>query len=254
MLSSTVHRTARDLGLTACSTDGEDDAYFSNYRDLGAVIESDHVAFTEKHHEENPPSFGDGALSVETNGYAAGRGWGWIAWQTCPKGGNVVEIEKFKKNATGIHVVELAIVPPKAKGHVVTFKLRKVHRFDLYKDTTSESARFKKWVQKLPPSTVVGVCITDTAMAKTRPLGPDVYQAFKGLGAPESLTLIGYREPFAFLGWKGAKKGDAALALDAKKQSKALLRLDATIAMGKNGALSMAHTSSQLQLLEELAS
>ena len=67
---------------------------------------------SEKHHENNPPSYGSGALSVETNGYAAGRGWGWIAWQTGKSGGDKVHTEHFRKNATGIHVVELDVVPP----------------------------------------------------------------------------------------------------------------------------------------------
>ncbi|KAH8055940.1 hydrolase [Aureococcus anophagefferens] len=226
-LTSAVCKTAKDLGVTAATTDGADDAYFSNFRDLGDVDEDAHVAFTEQHHAENPPSFGSGALSVETNGYAAGRGWGWIAWQTDKLGKDKVHVEKFKKNATGIHVVELEVAPPAKPHHVVTFDLVEVHRFNLYQDTDRETARFAKWVDKLPANRVVGVCITDTAMAKTRPLSKQVYDTFRLLGAPDSLTLIGYREPFAFLGWKGAPKGAAALAQDAKKQSKELLRLDA---------------------------
>ncbi|KAH8069464.1 hydrolase [Aureococcus anophagefferens] len=222
-LTSAVCKTAKDLGVTAATTDGADDAYFSNFRDLGDVDEDAHVAFTEQHHAENPPSFGSGALSVETNGYAAGRGWGWIAWQTDKLGKDKVHVEKFKKNATGIHVVELEVAPPAKPHHVVTFDLVEVHRFNLYQDTDRETARFAKWVDKLPANRVVGVCITDTAMAK-RPLSKQVYDTFRLLGAPDSLTLIGYREPFAFLGWKGAPKGAAALAQDAKKQSR-LLRL-----------------------------
>ena len=68
---------------------------------------------------ECPPSHGAGALSVETNGYAAGRGWGWIAWQTGVTGSDKVQVEHFKKNATGIHVVELDVVPPAKAGHVM---------------------------------------------------------------------------------------------------------------------------------------
>ena len=62
----------------------------------------------------------------------------------------------------------------------------------------------------------------------------------------------GDRDLFAFLGWKGAPKGAAALAQDAKKQSKELLRLDAVLARDAAGRLSMTHTSSQLKLLEKL--
>ena len=71
------------------------------------------------------------------------------------------------------------------------------------------------------------------------------------LGASDSLTLIGYREPFCFLGWKGAQKGKGVYALDAKKQSKQLLRLDAVVTYDK-GELAMTWKSSQVKLLEQL--
>ena len=250
-LTKSICEEAKRLGVTACSTAGVDDKYFSQYRDLAAVDEDDHVAFTEKHHENNPPSFGSGALSVETNGYAAGRGWGWIAWQTGKSGGDKVHTEHFRKNATGIHVVELDVVPPSTPKQVLTFSVREVHRFNLYQDTEAETKRFAKWVDKLPKNTVVGCCITDTAMAKTRPLNSTVYESFRKLGASDSLTLIGYREPFCFLGWKGAAKGKGVYALDAKKQSKQLLRLDAVVSMEK-GELAMTWKSSQVKLLEQL--
>ena len=250
-LTKSICDEAKRLGVTACSTAGVDDKYFSQYRDLAAVDEDDHVAFTEKHHENNPPSFGSGALSVETNGYAAGRGWGWIAWQTGKSGGDKVHTEHFRKNATGIHVVELDVVPPSTPKQVLTFSVREVHRFNLYQDTEAETKRFAKWVDKLPKNTIVGCCITDTAMAKTRPLNSTVYESFRKLGASDSLTLIGYREPFCFLGWKGAGKGKGVYALDAKKQSKQLLRLDAVVSMDK-GELSMTWKSSQVKLLEQL--
>jgi len=250
-LTKSICEEAKRLGVTACSTAGVDDKYFSQYRDLAAVDEDDHVAFTEKHHENNPPSYGSGALSVETNGYAAGRGWGWIAWQTGKQGQDKVHTEHFRKNATGIHVVELDVVPPSSAKQVLTFSVREVHRFNLYQDTEAETKRFAKWVDKLPKNTIVGCCITDTAMAKTRPLNSTVYESFRKLGASDSLTLIGYREPFCFLGWKGAAKGKGVYALDAKKQSKQLLRLDAVVTYDK-GELAMTWKSSQVKLLEQL--
>jgi hypothetical protein len=204
-----------------------DDAYFARYRDLGAVDESAHEAFTERHHEENPPCFGEGAVSVETNGYAAGRGWGWISWQAS-KGSSAsgVEVKHFKKNSVGIHVVHLEVVVAESR-----LLLRKVEtdRFNLYQDPAGESQRFLKWVEDLPPGRVVAVCITDTAMAKTRPLPANLYAAFRALGAAATLTLIGYREPFAFVGFKGAAAGEASYVIDAKKQSKQLLRIDANV-------------------------
>ena len=78
-----------------------------------------------------------------------------------------------------------------------------------------------------------------------------MYESFRKLGASDSLTLIGYREPFCFLGWKGAAKGKGVYALDAKKQSKQLLRLDAVVSMEK-GELAMTWKSSQVKLLEQL--
>mmetsp|Transcript_36060 Transcript_36060/g.71479 ORF Transcript_36060/g.71479 Transcript_36060/m.71479 type:complete len:165 (+) Transcript_36060:2251-2745(+) len=77
-------------------------------------------------------------------------------------------------------------------------------------------------------------------MAKTRPLSKDVYDALRLLGAPLSLTLIGYREPFAFVGVKGLSDGGAAVAQDAKKQSKTLLRIEATLARTRRGATTAA--------------
>jgi hypothetical protein len=88
---------------------------------------------------------------------------------------------------TGIHVVELELKPNGAFTHIST------ERFNLYKDTDAESKRWVKWVDKLPVGRVVVICITDTAMARTRPLGEAVYEALRKLGAGSSLTFIGYR-------------------------------------------------------------
>ena len=54
------------------------------------------------------------------------------------------------------------------------------------------------------------------------------------------------------LGWKGAAKGKGVYALDAKKQSKQLLRLDAVVSMDTKGELAMTWKSSQVKLLEQL--
>ena len=70
---------------------------FLNIED-GGVDEDDHVAFTEKHHENNPLLLVV-ALLRRNNSYAAGRGWGWIAWQTGKSGGDKVHTEHFRKNA-----------------------------------------------------------------------------------------------------------------------------------------------------------
>ena len=89
-------------------------------------------------------------------------------------------------------------------------------------------------------------------MAKTRPLPGSVYESFRALGASPKLTLIGYREPFCFLGWKGAKPGDGCFALDAKKQSKQMCRLDAVVTLDGASIKSMAWSSKEVKILEEL--
>ncbi|KAJ8614540.1 hypothetical protein CTAYLR_000843 [Chrysophaeum taylorii] len=267
-----VCATARDLGLTAASTDGFDDAYFAQFRDLGVVDEREFDAYTDDHHVEHPPRLAPGTICVETNGYAAGRGWGWISWPTSDstddddrrleKLSNSGRLARFQKNQTGIHVVEL-----QAKDGDDTeglfFHLVDIHRFRLYQHTASESKRFADWVRALPDARVVACCITDTAMAKTRPLPGTVYDAFRQLGAPTDLTLIGYREPFCFVGWKNAPSAAAVYMLDAKKQSKQLLRIDATLQRALNLNLSpspspggglklLAATKATFNLLDEL--
>lgn len=242
--------------MTAAATDGVDDGYFSQFRDLGTVDERDFDAYTEGHHHNHPPRVATpGDLCVETNGYAAGRGWGWIAFRGDSSDDRLEPVEgagrlaRFKKNQTGIHVVDLNVV--QAKGGI-EFDLVDIHRFGLYQHTISESNRFKDWVDSLPHNRVVCCCITDTAMAKTRPIPAVVYQAFNDLGAPPDLTLIGYREPFCFIGWKGAPPGAAAYMLDARKQSKTLLRIDANLSIDDTGQMSLTVQKSQFKLLDEI--
>ena len=83
-------------------------------------------------------------------------------------------------------------------------------RFDFYNQTDAATADFLAWCKQLPSGRVVCVCITDTAIAKKRPLAKPVYNAFRLLGAeanlgdvPEGGEVIGYRNPFIFVGAKG---------------------------------------------------
>ena len=135
----------------------------------------------------------------------------------------------------GIHVVELEATTKKA-GNTMEFKFVSSQTFNLYGNasglTEKETKRWCSWVAKRPMGRVVAVCITDTAMAKTRPLAEEVYGALYELGAPKSLRLIGYREPFAFIGWKGLKQGKGAVGQDPKKQSKTLVRIETTVRKG----------------------
>jgi hypothetical protein len=233
MLMSSIAAQAQKLGFTAASSAGVDDVYFQKFRDLGKVDEKQFDALMAARAAEEPPPAGSGVVAVECNGYAAGRGSGWVSWQPPTPGGAAVVV-RFPKNKTGLHVVELQVVSNKSS--FVGFAQVSVQRFDLYKDTEKESKRWAAWVSGLPLGRVVCVCITDTAMAKTRPLPPAVYDALRALGAPPSLTLIGYREPFAFVGACGLAPGTAAAALDPKKQSKTLLRVHATLALSSSAA------------------
>lgn len=236
-LSKGVCDSARRLGFTAASSDGADDEYFSNFRDIGVVDENDFDNFTQNHHMRNPPLKQRCSLTVETNGYAAGRGWGYVAWRGVSEDDRLEDVERvgklarFKKNQTGIHVVELDLCGGDEES---SFEFVEIHRFGLYQYTESESERFLEWVQALPRNRVVACVITDTAMAKTRPLPACVYTAFGLLGAADDLCLIGYREPFTFVGYKGARRGQAAYMLDAKKKSKTLLRMDCTFARNED--------------------
>ena len=126
---------------------------------------------------------------VECNGYAAGRGSGIISFQTQPSGGQKsLAKEEFRKNFVGIHVLSLKMTPEQR------ISLHGRYHFNLYKDTAKESRRWANWVARLPEYAIVAICITDTAMAKTRPLPEEVYEALRQLGAPDELAVIGYRQ------------------------------------------------------------
>ena len=144
-----------------------------------------------------------------------------------------MEIIHFAKNKVGIHVVELEAIKKPKKAGAMEFKFLSSQTFNLYGNasglTEKETKRWCKWVEKRPAGRIVAVCITDTAMAKTRPLKQEVYDALYELGAAKSLRLIGYREPFAFIGWKGLKQGAGVVGQDPKKQSKTLVRIETTI-------------------------
>ena len=107
-------------------------------------------------------------------------------------------------------------------------------RFNIYGKTDQEVARFAKWVKQLPRGRVVCICITDTAVAAKRPPGAQLYEALGELGAPAAMEKIGYRFPFAMLGAKGLPRGEAIVLMD---KTKFLLRIDATVARGKDGAV-----------------
>mmetsp|Transcript_9396 Transcript_9396/g.32440 ORF Transcript_9396/g.32440 Transcript_9396/m.32440 type:complete len:631 (-) Transcript_9396:109-2001(-) len=247
------------LGFSAGSSQGMDDAYFAKFRYVILVDNGAHSVFMEKNQLDDPPRSGPGAVSVETNGAGAGKGWGWIAWQAARD----LEIRHFNCCAAGIHVIALdAFVDAQTEASSanaaepcegpVSLRQRCVERFDLYAHTAAEAQRFFAWVALLPLGTVVAVCISSTAMAKRRPLPQCVYDAFAKLGAPETLSLIGYQNPFAFVGFKGAYRGQGAFNIDVKKQSKELLRLEVTFAVKPSLGLLADVRSTKVNLLGPL--
>ena len=223
-----------------------------------------------------PPPTGAGAVGIECNGYSAGKGAGWFSFvggqaakkrridaffkpkNAAPKpagpvtyelpkatnkvstnleqpatvdGDNVVRVE-LPKNRVGLWYLEL---DPKPSGALQCCALE---RFDLYNDATfAQSDAFHAHVAALPPGRVVLISITDTAMAKTRPLPKKVYDTLRLLGAPDHIEPIGYRMPFAFIGARGAAPGAASLALD---KTKVILRLEASAKRDGDGAVVIA--------------
>jgi hypothetical protein len=121
------------------------------------VNEKQFDAYVETRRREKLPPTHPGAIMVECNGYAAGRGSGIISFQTSAKGGQrQVEVETFRKNFVGIHVLHLKMTSD------ASVSLVKRHHFNLYKDTAKESRRWAAWVDRLPPWSIVAICITDT--------------------------------------------------------------------------------------------
>ena len=61
---------------------------------------------------------------------------------------------------------------------------------------------------------------------RSRPPKDELYDVLKLLGAPHACPRIGYRQPFAMIGYKGAPQGTAVFALE---KTKVLLRLEAEL-------------------------
>ena len=210
-----------------------------------------------------PPPASPNRVTIECYGLTMARGGGWMAFCGAPRGAAAAarvepSIVECTPNMTGFHVLELSGVAsahdaPKPAGGGKAAKaapaapaaprpdelaLASCHtdraRFNIYGKTDQEVARFAKWVKQLPRGRVVCICITDTAVAAKRPPGAQLYEALGELGAPAAMEKIGYRFPFAMLGAKGLPRGEAIVLMD---KTKFLLRIDATVARGKDGAV-----------------
>ena len=92
------------------------------------------------------------------------------AWRCGPKGGvAAAHTRAGSKPVQRPHNIEST----RCSRQVGTGPSRSAAKWDgrRYKDTDVESKRWAKWVEKVPVGRVVVICITDTAMARTRPLG-----------------------------------------------------------------------------------
>jgi hypothetical protein len=154
------------------------------------------------------------------------RGGGWMSFRAnADDGKGKATVVELKPNMTGFHAVQLKLCKTAVAGgaagmmgmfskkaapapapaaaaaagagaHPQALQMVSQHtdkqRFNLYKDTEKECTRFCSWVDKLPKGRVVLICITDTAMAASRPLPKRLYTALAQLGAPENMEPIGY--------------------------------------------------------------
>jgi len=247
----------QELGLTAAGS--------SRQRDPGALAEEDFDQAFGRHRKECPPPNGAGMVAVECAGWACGRGIAWLSFDTGAKAAaaadghpagaapasnekqaaialmgikgaksdktvlnDTVQVHTFPKNRVGFHVSELMLDP------TGFLKLVANRRFDFYgRDQAMDD--FALWVGSLKRGTVVLIAISDTAIAKTRPMREPVYKALQQLGAAKDIEVIGYRNPFVFIGAKGLSCGEAHMLLDKRSQSKTVLRLDARVGVGSKG-------------------
>lgn len=214
-----------------------------------------------------PPPTKPLTVCVECNGYTAGKGAGWISFVAGGKfGAKRRRIDAFfkphnqqtKKDAVaydlphnknkvatrdvlatvrdsdGLFMIEL---PKNRTGlwlAVLDFKasvlsLDALERFDVYADTIAQTDALVHFVRDLATGKIVVCTITDTAMAKTRPLGKAIYDALGQLGAPVHIEPIGYRQPFCLIGIKGAPRGTAVCKLD---KTKVIIRAQAKVQPG----------------------
>jgi hypothetical protein len=159
-----------------------------------------------------------------------------VSFETARISGSVLRLT-FPKNRVGLHVVELTVNTTTGFLNLVAAR-----RFDLYNRTTEATAEFSTWVDSLATGTVVLIAISDTAIAKKRPMEAETYDALRQLGGADDMDVIGYRNPFVFMGAKGLPQGKAQMLLDKRSQSKTVLRLDGRMIAKTCGASSVTIT------------
>jgi hypothetical protein len=263
----------RELGFTAGSSDGVELPYFEAFRIDKSELTGEgldaYFALRENRSKARPPPSGQGCVGVECNGYSAGKGAGWFSFVQ-GRAAKKARITSFFKpkvpkklgpvtwdapKRTNPVSTNLEAPPTVDDDGVVTIALPKnrvglwfldleekngalkciaLERFDLYNKVEAQAQAFHAYVEAMPEGRVALVSITDTAMAKTRPLPKLVYDTLRLLGGEDQIEPIGYRMPFGFVGVRGAKAGSAVCALD---KTKVILRLEAKIVRGEGVAL-----------------
>lgn len=262
----------RELGFTAGSSDGVELPYFEAFRIDKSELTGEgldaYFALREERKARPPPS-APGCVGVECNGYSAGKGAGWFSFVQGRKAKKARITSFFKPKVpkklgpvtwdapkrTNPVSTNLEAPPTVDDDGVVTIALPKnrvglwfldleekngalkciaLERFDLYNKVEAQAQAFHAYVEAMPEGRVALVSITDTAMAKTRPLPKLVYDTLWLLGGEDQIEPIGYRMLFGFVGVRGAKAGSAVCALD---KTKVILRLEAKIVRGEGVAL-----------------
>jgi len=269
-----VCKEVKSLGFTAANINGIDDPFFLRYRidkkEFGAQENAKFFDNQAERAAKHPPPTSRGVVCIESYGLTMARGGGWFSFrENADDGKDKASVVDLKPNRTGFHVLELKLASSQKKsgtmagwlmgnakksadesdkeekGHRQILRKVSLHtdndRFNLYKDTQKECTRFANWVDSLPKGRIVLIAITDTAVAKSRPLPPKLYEALRKIGAP-SIEPIGYRHPFAMIGVKGAKEGEAVLAMD---KTKVLLRLEAEVYAHDNGTVALRNTKKE---------
>jgi len=268
----------KEAGFTAGSSDGEELEFFKSFRiDKSELAGDDLAAYLalREARKARPAPSSAGSVGVECNGYSAGKGAGWFSFVTGARAKRA-RIDSFFKPKTPKKAGPVTFALPKRKNPVSTnlekeatvdddgvvrVELPKnrvglwfldldpkpsglacvaLERFDLYNKVEEQTAAFHAYVEAMPAGRVALISITDTAMAKTRPLPRLVYDTLKLLGGPEHIEPIGYRMPFAFVGVRGAPEGSASLALD---KTKIILRLEGVVRRSDGGAVELVDKS-----------
>ena len=140
---------------------------------------------------------------------------------------------QLPKNRVGLWFLAIAARGEERRS-AVEEKNVALERFDLYNKVEAQSEAFHAHVARMPAGRVALVSITDTAMAKTRPLPKLVYDTLRLLGGEDHIEPIGYRMPFGFVGVRGAAAGTAICALDKTARSHPAPRAGvAAMAIGK---------------------